>query len=403
MSKECSVRVTGPLEAYASGFRVELVRQGWSPGSAAHQLRLVAHLSRWLDGQGLDVTALSSRRLVERFAATRRAAGYSMYCSVRALEPLLRHLRAGGVVEEETPEASAPDEVLLARYRSYLLDRRGLAADSADVYIAAVRGFVADRVNEDGVDLQGLSAAEVTAFLLSSCTPDRPGKAKTTATALRSLLGFLHVEGFLSRSLAGAVPRVASWSLSSLPRGLEAGEVRRLLAACDRRTGLGRRDYAMLLLLARLGLRCGEVAGLQLDDVDWHAGELLVRGKGGRDERLPLPVDVGEALVAYLRRGRPATAQGRAVFVRHKAPHHGVSSAAVSERVCAAGRRSGVGDVRAHRLRHTAGTDLLAAGAPLLEVGQLLRHRKIATTAIYAKVDRSALAVLARPWPARTS
>jgi integrase/recombinase XerD len=219
-------------------------------------------------------------------------------------------------------------------------------------------------------------------------------------TALRSLLGFLGVKGLAAVSLVDAVPSVAGWRLAGLPKGLEPGEVARLLASCDRRTSVGRRDLAILTLLVRLGLRAGEVAGLSLEDVDWRAGQLMVHGKANRIAQLPLPVDVGEAMVAYLRRGRPATAQGRSVFVRVRAPHRALTPAGVSAVVFAAGQRAGLGELRAHRLRHTAATGLLRAGASLTEVGQVLGHRQPLTTAIYAKVDDDALRVLARPWPA---
>jgi len=184
-----------------------------------------------------------------------------------------------------------------------------------------------------------------------------------------------------------------------LPRGLEPTEVRRLLAACDRRRATGCRDIAILTLLVRLGLRAGEVASLALDDIDWRAGAFVVCGKGNRAERLPLPADVGEALVDYLRRGRPASAQGRTVFVRIKAPHRALTSGGVSQVVAAAGERAGLGLLHAHRLRHTAATSMLRAGGALAEIGQVLRHRRALTTAIYAKVDRDALRTLARSWP----
>ena len=196
-----------------------------------------------------------------------------------------------------------------------------------------------------------------------------------------------------------AVPGVGAWRGAALPRPLERGELGRLLASCDRDTVVGRRDFAIVLLMGRLGLRCGEVAGLSLENVDWRAGELVVCGKGRRDERLPLPVDVGEAIAAYLRAGRPARALDRAVFVRALAPHHRMGPSAVSRVVASAADRAGLGAIRAHRLRHTAATELLRAGATLPEVGQVLRHRRVSSTTIYAKVDDLALGPLARPWP----
>jgi site-specific recombinase XerD len=216
-------------------------------------------------------------------------------------------------------------------------------------------------------------------------------------------LRWLHLTGAVAVPRATAVPSVAGWRLSGLPRGLEPAQLRTLLAACDRRTAAGRRDYAVLLLLSRLGLRAGEVAVLALDDIDWRSGEIVVRGKGNRAERLPLPADVGSAIAAYLQRGRPQTADGRSVFMRVRAPHRALSSTGVTNIVCETARRAGLGTVHAHRLRHTAATAMLRAGGTLPEVGQVLRHRSPLTTAIYAKVDRDALTVLVRPWPTRTA
>jgi integrase len=216
---------------------------------------------------------------------------------------------------------------------------------------------------------------------------------------LRSILDWLHLTGAVPVSLAGAVPAAAGSRLRGLPKGLDEDQLRRLLSSCDRRRATGRRDYAILLMLARLGLRAGEVAALGLDDIDWRAGEISVRGKGNSSERLPLPADVGAAIAAYLRRGRPVTAQGRSVFVRVNAPHGPATVQLVTLVVSAAGQRAGLGQIHAHRLRHTAATAMLRAGTPLGEVGQVLRHRSTHTTALYPKVDRAALVVLARPWP----
>jgi integrase/recombinase XerD len=209
----------------------------------------------------------------------------------------------------------------------------------------------------------------------------------------------LHVEGLIAESLTGAVPSAASWRLSGLPRFLEPGQAQRLLDSCDQQTVVGRRDLAILTLLLRLGLRAGEVAGLSLEDVDWRVGELVVVGKGRRSERLPLPVDVGEAISGYLRDGRPVSALDRAIFIRAKAPLRRLSTGGITQVVFAAGQRAGLGRIHAHRLRHTAATSMLRAGAPLAEIGQVLRHREPLSTAIYAKVDRDALSSIARPWP----
>jgi site-specific recombinase XerD len=291
--------------------------------------------------------------------------------------------------------------VALEHYRHYLTVERGVGSKTARGYVDAVRPFLRDRVSADGLglDLEDLSAADVTAFVVATCPEQARGMAKLTVTALRSLLGFLHFDGAIARPLTDAVPSVAGWRLTGLPKGLEPGQVRSLLASCDRRTRNGRRDFAILTTLARLALRAGEVAALQLDDIDWRAGEIVVYGKGNRAERLPLPADVGEAIAAYLRRGRPASADGRTVFVRVRAPHRALSSSGVTQVVATAARRAGLGKIYAHRLRHTAATQMLRAGASLPEIGQVLRHRRALSTAIYAKVDREALRTIARPWP----
>lgn len=399
------VRVSGPLEPFAAGFAAELASVGYSPVAASFQLQLMAHASRWLDGERLGAGGLTVEA-VERFIAARRAAGSTNYVTDRAMAPLLGYLRGLGVAPVAASKpAETPVEILLERYGEYLAVERGLTSRTVEGYVHAVRPFLAG-IGADGggePELGGLSAAQVTAFVVARCPAQSPGAAKMTVTALRSLLAFLHVDGVIPRSLTGAVPSAAAWRLSGLPRALEPEQVRGLLDSCDRQTTAGCRDFAMLTALVRLGLRAGEVAALQLDDVDWRSGELVVAGKGRRSERLPLPVDVGAAITIYLRDRRPGTAQDRALFQRVRAPHHGITSGGVTQIVVSAAKRSGLGQIHAHRLRHTAATEMLRGGAPLAEIGQVLRHRQALSTAIYAKVDRQALRQLARPWPGARS
>ena len=404
MSDPSHARVAGPLGQYAPGFVAELARLGYTAGSASGQMFLMGHLSRWLAAEGLDVAGLTPQ-VAGRFLRARRAAGYTMYLSPKALVPLLGYLRGLGVPPPApSPAPAGPAEALLDRWQHYLITERGLAPATAAGYAQKVRSFVIGRLHAGQLSLQDLTAADVTAFVLAAC-PGRPkGTAKLTVTALRSLLGFLHVTGLIGEPLAPAVPAVASWRLAALPRALQTGEVTAMLSACDRRTPAGRRDFAMLTLLARLGLRAGEVAGLSLDDIGWRAGEITVRGKGRRAERLPLPADAGEAIAAYLADGRPQPpGAARQVFLRVRAPHRGLTSTGVTQAVFAAGQRAGIGRVYAHRLRHSAATGMLAAGAPLTEIGQVLRHRRLLSTAIYAKADVPALRALARPWPGASS
>jgi integrase/recombinase XerD len=393
------VRMSGPLKPYARGFATELSQQGYTQFSAGSQVRLVAHLSRWLESEDLDETALTPIA-VEAFLAARRAAGYVDHRSSKALAPLLAYLRELGAAPSVPPiVAATPEEVLLERYRRYLTMERGLVASTVRYYVDMVRPFLAARVTDGGFDLEHLAAGDVTAFVLAECPRRSVPSAKLLVTALRSLLTFLHVDGVLEWSLTAAVPSVADWRLAGLPQALEPDNVRRLLASCDRGTVAGSRDFAILTLLARLGLRAGEVAAMELDDLDWRAGEILVRGKGDRQERLPLPSDVGGAVAAYLRHGQHEGVACRRVFVRVRAPLGPMTSSAVKQVVHAAGQRAGLGKVGAHRLRHTAATEMLRSGAPLTEIGQVLRHRRLHTTAIYAKTDRESLRILARPWP----
>jgi len=297
MTDVSRVRVAGPLEPFAAGFAVELVRQGYASQPAAQQLRLMAHVSRWLAAGGRQAAGLNAVT-VDVFVVSRRAAGYSNHLTGDALRPLLVYLRGLGVVaEEDVLVPDGPVEVALERYRRYLLVERGLSVITARVYVDAVRPFLAGRVSSDRrrLDLGGLRVADVTMFVVGRCPALSHAAAKQTTTALRSLLVYLHVAGEISRPLAGAVPSVAGWRLTGLPRGLDPGQVQALLASCARDTVNGCRDFAILTMLVRLGVRAGEVAALSLDDVNWHAGEITVCGKGNRCERLPLPADVGEA------------------------------------------------------------------------------------------------------------
>lgn len=401
MFHSTQVPVSGPLADFAPGFASELLRQGYTANSARLQMNLMAHLSRWLASERLDLHRLSDTE-VERYLRFRRAAGYVNYRSCKAVQPMLAYLRGLGVAP--APPTSLPEgpvEVMLERYRHYLTVERGLVSATADVYVHAVRPFLCDKLVPDGLgwDLAYLSTADITAFVVARCHQQSCAAAKMTVTTLRSLLGFLHVEGMITRPLAAAVPSVAARRLMGLPKGLEPDQVTKILASCDRRTRFGRRDFAILTIFVRLGLRVGEVAALELDAIDWRAGEIVIHGKGKQVERLPLPTDVGEAVVAYLRHARPKSAEGRTVFVRLLAPHRTLSASAVTAVVAAAAKRAGLGPIYGHRLRHTAATELLRAGASLPEIGQLLRHRCALTTAIYAKVDRDALRTIARPWP----
>lgn len=309
-----------------------------------------------------------------------------MVGKVRAAEAALR-------------QVGDPLEEVLARYRSYLLLERGVNATTADSYERRARRFLSDRPQLEGLGLDRLTAAEVSEFLAREAPLRGDGEARMLVVVVRSVLRYLYSAGLIASPLEWAVPAVATIRERSLPGAVEPAAVAALLSSCDRERTAGVRDYAILLLLARLGLRASEVCWLTLDDVDWRAGEVLIHGKGGRTDLLPLPVDLGQALVAYLRRRPTGPAGCRALFLTAISPVGPMSRATVKGAVRLAGRRAGVAGVSPHRLRHTAATQMLHAGASLDEIGQVLRHRERRTTAIYARVDRATLRTIAQPWP----
>lgn len=393
------VRFTGPLESFAAGLVEELAGLGYARGTATFHLQLAADLSRWLAAAGMGPTDLS-RPVVDSFLATRRAR-HTCHYSVRALAPILGYLRKVGAapVFAQTPAASAAD-MLLERFERYLLGERALTVPVARAYCHWVRPFVQGVVRVDDVGrCADLAAGDVTGFLAARLPGMSRKSAQVTACSLRAFLRFLHADGLVGMCLADAVPATASWGLSGLARPLDPGQVQALRAACDSSDPVGRRDLAVITVLHRLGLRCAEAAALRLEDVDWAGGIVTVHGKGNRSDRLPLPVDVGEAVVDYLRRGRPDTS-ARTVFVRANAPFTALAGSGVSCIVARAARRAGLGTVHGHRLRHTAASRTLNAGASLEEVALLMRHAGAATTSGYAKTDMTRLAQLARPWPA---
>jgi site-specific recombinase XerD len=381
MVEPCWARVRGPLAPYVDGFRAELGRQGYTPLTAAGHVRLVAHLSRWMLLLELSAEELTPPVVVAYFEE-RRAAGYVNSVTPRSLRPLVDYLERLGVAAVWVSPPGTETDRLLERFGDYLGRERGLAASTVTLNVRLVRPFLETVAGPDGeLDLARLRADAVTGFVVAQSRA-RPGSVKRMVTALRSLLGFLHVEGMTAVGLGAAIPMTAR-APGRLPDSLTVEQVAALLASCDRDSVTGRRDTAILTVLARLGLRAGEVAGLVLEDIDWRRGLVTVTGKGNRHDVLPLPADVGAAVVDWLR-DRPVTAAGRTVFVRANAPHTALTSMGVTAVVARAGHRAGLGTVHAHRLRHAAATNMLAAGGSLAEIGQVLRHQRPATTAVYA-------------------
>lgn len=393
-------REIGPLEEYRSGFREFLREQGYAGGPVQLHLGLFSNLSRWLGDRGLAAEDLNSARAAE-FFEERRAAGYTWKTTPRSLVPLLGYLRSNGVVGAEPPASPATEaDRLVESYRRHLECDRGLCPGSIELYLREVGRLVVTWWPSGEVAMSVLTPAAVIAVVRrETARLNHPG-AKTFLCALRSFLRFLHATGRISQPLVEAVPSLVDRRRGVIPRGVNVEVMDRLLATCDPAKAIGRRDRAMVLILARLGLRAGEVAALRLDDIDWVAGELSVRSKGRRVERLPLPAAVGEAIAAYLVDGRPASSS-RNLFLAVAAPHAPLGRGGVGDVVRRCCVDAGIAPFGPHRLRHTVATETLRAGGGLAEVAQLLRHRHLETTAIYAKVDRDRLASLARPWPGK--
>jgi site-specific recombinase XerD len=384
--------LASPLKAYAQRLRED----GYATHSGFVQLRLLGCFNRWLDRKGLtsqDVDAATIGRYLRGRAQSRKLRrGDSA-----ALFRLLTMLRPEGSGVAAPPPT--PVEAALGRFQQYLRQERSLSEATVINYTPVARSFLSERFPKGALRLQQITAADITAFVQRQATLVTSKRAQLVVTALRSFLRYLFLRGLVAIDLATCVPTIATWSLSNLPRFLAGEQIQKILASCDKETS--KRDYALLLLLARLGLRAGEAVALTLDDFDWEAGLVTVRGKGKRVSQMPLPSEVGTAIANYLSTGRPRCSSRR-VFIRAKAPLTGfANSVAICSLVDRALERAGVeSEYRgSHVFRHSLATGMLNHGASLDEIGDLLRHRRPDTTRIYAKVDLVALRSIALPWP----
>lgn len=384
------------LSSHQDAVREHLVGLGFAVSGARAAARLLVEFDGWLAAEGVAAGGVTEE-VIDRFVAFRRASRRSGPVTRRGVDPIVDYLRSVGVMPPvaSTPTAD-PMAELVAAYREYLRVQRRLAPITVHNSAGVVRRFLAQR--EDRADLRTLDVAEVHRLVLREAGRLGPGTTRVFVGVLRGFLRFLFATGRMPHDLSGVVPSVPSSRLASLPKAADPVVVAALLDSCDRIAPVGRRDYAILLLLSRLGLRAAEVAAMRLEDLDWRAGEVLVRGKGGRLERLPLPGDVGAAVADYLRHGRPRSTT-RAVFLRAQPPVTAMTPNAVLFVPRTASARLGIPVIGAHRLRHSAATAMLRSGASLREVGQVLRHHDDATTSIYAKVDRAALDLVVRVWP----
>jgi len=385
---------------HVDDFCTRLEDLGYCRATVRIKLLIVEDFARWLQEEQVEVSDLDEGYALQ-FVRARRRRGCWRRGTERTLLQLIEQLRGAGVVPLREPTRDdSPAATLLARYEEHLRRERALAPSTIAVYRYFVRRFLLERVEDSGV-LDVLKASAIRDFLLAHVRRLSPRRAQTLGNSLRSFFRFLFSRGETAMDLSFAVPTVRQWRLSGVPRHLPAQDVERLLRSCDVTSATGRRDHAILLLLARLGLRAGEVLALELDDLDWQEGKIVVRGKGLARDCLPLLPDVGAAIALYLRKDR-LPGRSRRLFLCMKAPHRGFSnSRSIASIVVRAFARAGLHPaVRgAHTLRHSLATEMLRRGASLTEIGEVLRHRSAKTTEIYAKLDFGALREVAMPWP----
>jgi site-specific recombinase XerD len=397
-------RTGGLFGSHLASFVAAVLKLGYARRTVQNQVCLLGHLERWLGRKRLALVDLQEQE-VDRFLMKRRRERHLVSGDLRTAWHFLEHLREKGVVPSPEPTADeSPLATLRKRYENYLLTERGLSPTTLPVYWAVLRKFIVERFGsapDATICVRDLVPKDISAFLLRHACP---GTGKKLVSPLRSFFRFLYQHGVTETDLARAVPTIPGWRFSDVPQYLRPEEVERVIRACEHgNTVAACRNRAIILLLARLGLRAGEVRALELDDIDWRSGVLTVRGKGGYRDRLPLPADIGEALAIYLRQHRPPCTTRR-VFIRSTAPHRGFSSSgAITTIVHRALDIAGLHPRRkgAHVLRHSLATGMLRAGASMNEIGEVLRHRITDTTEIYAKVDIKSLRALALPWPTK--
>lgn len=391
----------GPLGFLIDDYTSLLHQQGYSRQSACFQIRLLADLSRWLRQRSLRAEDINPQ-IIDRYLLYRKRRFRSRRSDRATVNKLLLMLHERGIVHHKTsPTIYTPRQRLEYHFKRYLLQERGLTPATCINYLPFIQKFLIERFGTNPIQLADLRAKDVIQYVQRHAYDLSHGRARLLVTALRVFFRYLRHQGDIATNLAACVPSVANWQLSTLPKFLQPHEVQRVLNHCDRQTAQGRRNYAILLLLARLGLRACEIVSLTLDDINWETGEITLRGKGSRLARIPLPQDVGHAIAAYLKKDRPGCSSRR-IFISSKAPLRGfANSIAISTIVKRALAQAKINSPHkgAHIFRHTLATEMLRHGASLAEIGQLLRHQNFITTTIYAKVDLAALQTVTQPWP----
>lgn len=394
---------SGPSGIQIEEFADYLIKSGYAEITARRHIRSAEHFALWADRRGLTINGLDEVSL-ERFnehLSRCRCGRFSCAQPRNILAGARLFLRRSQGTHEPAIRISAPtDEYppLLQAFCEWMRKQRGTSEGALYNYSIPILALI----QQFGEDPCRLDAQNLRQFVVSQSQEKGWAAVKHCTTGLRMFLRFLIAEGRCHAGLLGAIPAVAHWRLASLPRHLPSEDVERIISSCDISSAIGKRDRAVLLLLARLGLRAGDVVQLRLQDIDWEKAWILFTGKTRKQTRLPLSQEVGEAIISYLQHGRPQT-QADEVFLRSRAPFRALAShAAVSMIVANAMRRAGINHLSrgaAHLLRHSVASSMLRHGASLQEIGVLLRHSSVETTQIYAKVDVEALKQIAQPWP----
>ena len=394
---------TGCMGPWIDGFAEMLSESGFTYHTIRGHLRAAVHLGRWMDDRKIVLASLDNdvascfRRHLPRCRCNVRSKGFFRR-TMPAIDILLAHLRRLGVIQGNALVADRPQFTeVSAHFAAWSVRNRGIKESTARGYQVALQPFL----SELGEDHSTYNAARIRSFVVKHlCTRGR-SEAKSVTRSIRAFLRFLVAEGRVTAGLEHCVPTVPQWRLSSLPRYLVASDVEKVLAACDTTTPHGLRDRAILLLLARLGLRANDIVTMDLDHIDWTGGTLRVSGKSRKESFLPLPQDVGDAILAYLERGRSPACSDR-VFLAMNAPIRPfTNSSAVSSVVSLALKRAGIENPPsrgAHMLRHSAATAMLRAGSPLETIASVLRHKSPDMAAYYAKIDVGTLGLVVQPW-----
>ncbi len=394
----------GLFGPYIDSFADELKIVGYSWQSAQQHILFAEGFGIWLKYSRVDVDRVTLQHIDQyvryRERHQQRTKGTGILTALKRIVKIVRaaDTASSGVDQDKR----TPVEVIVDEYDRYLLQDRGLVAVTVQCYSQFVKKFLTNRFKSGPMDLIELRPRDVLDFVKLSARSQSVKRLKLLVTSLRSFFQFAKCKGYIVLDLGACVPTVADWSKTGIPRALPMEKIKSILSQCKRNTAIGRRDYAILLLLARLGLRANEVVALKLEDIDWKDGYIVVRGKGRKACKMPLPSDVGEAIAAYVRDGRPNKSTSRNVFLRRRAPYSGFTSgSALGGAVRNAIKRSGIVTDRkgTHQFRHGLAVHMLKQGASLREIGEVLRHASLETTSIYAKVDTASLRALALPWP----